>query len=363
MQEGPLDLPSAIRIALEVASALHEAHEKNIVHRDIKSQNIMLGPDGRAKVLDFGLAKTAQSTKLTRMGSTVGTVSYMSPQQARVEEVDHRTDLWSLGVVLYEMIAGRLPFGAEYEQAVIYGILNQDPEPLTSIRTGVPMELERVVMKCLEKDVDLRYQHADGLMADLRGITFNKETTRSLPVTQETTTRKRVSPGHVFALLLGVALAGTAFWANPFKTENRHFHPVSLERLTIGPQEELWPTIHPNGDRIVYGAAVDGRWQLFQRSITGGEPAPLVSGFEGPQMTPQFSPDGTEVVFASDGTIYVVPGLGGVPRVLMRSRPGESQLQFPTWSKDGRRLALTSEDDSVFVYNLDTGDFRSPRIH
>ena len=97
------------------------------------------------------------------MGSTLGTVAYMSPEQARGEEVDGRTDLWALGIVLYEMIAGRLPFAADYEQAMLYGILNEDPEPLTALRTGVTMELERIVGKCLAKDRKLRYQHADDL--------------------------------------------------------------------------------------------------------------------------------------------------------------------------------------------------------
>ncbi|MDA0875519.1 MAG: serine/threonine-protein kinase, partial [Bacteroidetes bacterium] len=135
IKAAPLKLDVAVRIATQVAEALKAAHAKQIVHRDIKSANIMLTKDGQAKVLDFGLAQTSHSTKLTRMGSTLGTVAYMSPEQARGEEVDGRTDLYSLGTVLYEMIAGKLPFGGEYEQAVVYSILNADPEPLTALRT------------------------------------------------------------------------------------------------------------------------------------------------------------------------------------------------------------------------------------
>ena len=167
---GPLKLTESVQIAGQVAEALKAAHAKEIVHRDIKSANVMITDDGIAKVLDFGLAKTNQSTMLTRMGSTLGTVSYMSPEQARGQEVDGRTDLYSLGTMLYEMIAGQLPFAGEYEQAVVYSILNESPEPLTSVRTGVPMELERIVNKLLTKEAEYRYQSAAGLLADLKTV-------------------------------------------------------------------------------------------------------------------------------------------------------------------------------------------------
>ncbi len=168
--KGPLKLDEAVEIATQVANALDAAHEKNIVHRDVKSGNVMLTKKGNAKVLDFGLAKTAQSTKLTQLGSTLGTIAYMSPEQARGEEVDRRSDLWSLGVLLYEMISGRLPYAGEYEQAAVYSILNEDPEPLTSIRTGVPMALELLVGKCLSKNADQRYQSATDLLVDLKAL-------------------------------------------------------------------------------------------------------------------------------------------------------------------------------------------------
>lgn len=167
VQKGPLQLQQAVSIASQLAEALREAHSKDIVHRDIKSANIMLTEGGVAKVLDFGLAKTGQSTLLTRMGSTMGTVAYMAPEQARGEEVDGRSDLYSLGVVLYELLTGVLPFSGDYEQAVLYSILNESPEPLTAVRTGIPMEVERVVNKLMSKQVAHRYQTAADLLADL----------------------------------------------------------------------------------------------------------------------------------------------------------------------------------------------------
>ncbi|MGH7595064.1 MAG: protein kinase domain-containing protein [bacterium] len=170
---GMLQVASVIDFAIQIAEGLQAAHEKKITHRDIKPANIMITSKGQAKIMDFGLAKLAGRTLLTKEGTTLGTVAYMSPEQARGEEVDHRTDIWALGVVLYETITGQLPFKGEYEQAVMYSLLNENPEPLTGLRTGVPMELERIVNKAMSKKPEERYQHVDELLVDLRSIEKN----------------------------------------------------------------------------------------------------------------------------------------------------------------------------------------------
>jgi len=163
-------LDEAVKIAIELAQGLQAANEKGIVHRDIKSANVMLTSKGQAKIMDFGLAKAAGRTQLTKAGATVGTIAYMSPEQALGEVVDHRSDIWSFGVVLYEMISGEIPFKSEYEQAVVYSILNEKPKPLTELRPEVPAELEKIVSKCLAKQVADRYQTADELLTDLRSL-------------------------------------------------------------------------------------------------------------------------------------------------------------------------------------------------
>jgi TolB-like protein len=157
---------------MQISEGIHEAHRRRIVHRDVKPANVMITDEGRVKIMDFGLAKSPGRTQLTREGTTVGTVAYMSPEQARGEEVDHRTDIWSLGVILYEMISGQLPFKGDHEQAVIYSILNEELKPLTSLRTGVPVELERIAHKAMAKKPGDRYQHADELIVDLRSLTL-----------------------------------------------------------------------------------------------------------------------------------------------------------------------------------------------
>ena len=183
IKSGPLKLEDALDIGIQAAEGLQEAHEKGIVHRDIKSANIMMTEKGQAKIMDFGLAKSSGQTKLTKTGTTLGTVSYMSPEQARGVEVDHRTDLWSLGVVLYEMVTGQLPFKGDYEQAVMYSILNETPDPMTGLRTGVPIELERITSKALSKSPDERYQHVDEIKADLKKLKKDLETGKATTIT------------------------------------------------------------------------------------------------------------------------------------------------------------------------------------
>jgi serine/threonine protein kinase/tetratricopeptide (TPR) repeat protein len=164
------DVQSVIDYAIQITAALKEAHSRGIIHRDIKSDNIMVTEDNRIKVMDFGLAKFKESGTVTKTGKTVGTAAYMSPEQVRGEPVDERTDIWSLGIVLYEMLAGKLPFSEKYDHAVMYSILNEDPKSLSEIDDSIPAELEALVTRCIEKKPEDRFQTTDQLLNELNGI-------------------------------------------------------------------------------------------------------------------------------------------------------------------------------------------------
>jgi serine/threonine protein kinase/Tfp pilus assembly protein PilF len=163
----PIPIEQIISITIQIAKGLARAHEEGIIHRDIKPANIMITDRGEVKILDFGLAKLAGQTLLTKTGTTMGTIAYMSPEQARGETVDQRTDIWSLGVILYEMITGQLPFKGEFDQAVIYSIQNEEPEP---VDVDIPQELSRIMSKCLEKNVKQRYQGIHEVISELQGF-------------------------------------------------------------------------------------------------------------------------------------------------------------------------------------------------
>ncbi len=326
--KGPLPIHGAISIASQIAEGLKAAHKKEIVHRDIKSGNVMLTNSGVVKILDFGLAKTAASTKLTQMGSTLGTVAYMSPEQARGEEVDGRTDLWSLGAVLYEMVSGRMPFAGDYEQAIVYGILNEEPQPLTALRTGVPIALERVVAKLLAKDPRHRYQHADEIPVDLSAVDSAESGLRSVsePATlasappAHSAGRKRIPTGLLIAAAaVFVALSGSAGWflrgtpPEPRTTNMVVPAPITGLRLhsaAISPDGSMLAAAYVGGSLDRFDVeSVGENAGVYLRRLDDFEFRFLKGSENG--LVPEFSPDGSRLVFISGGRLRIVGTDGG----------------------------------------------------
>jgi len=208
-----LQMDTVIDIASQIASGLAAAHAKGIVHRDIKPQNILVDKEGRVKILDFGLAKLKGISSLTKESSTLGTVHYMSPEQTMGKNVDHRTDIWSLGVLLYEMLTGKLPFKGDYEQAVIYSILNEEPKKATEILKDIPPEFDRILEKALAKEPEDRYQHVDDLMVDLKHLKRDSRTDRKpTPAASRRKPRHWLGWGIPAAAILLAAVAAILFF-------------------------------------------------------------------------------------------------------------------------------------------------------
>ena len=207
--ERPLPLKEALDIAAQAAQGLQAAHEKGIVHRDIKSANLMVTAQGQVKVMDFGLAQVNDRSQLTKAGTTLGTVAYMSPEQALAQPLDRRTDIWSLSVVLYEMLTGSLPFQGEVEGAVAYAIINTEPEPPTARRSGLPVEVDHIVDKALAKAPAERYQHVEDLLVDLRTLQRSMQTGEAAAISRRRRQVRRKNTIRKAAALAAVMLALT----------------------------------------------------------------------------------------------------------------------------------------------------------
>ncbi len=203
IEKETLSVKKILDIGIQVCEGLTVAHEKGIVHRDIKSDNIMLTPRSQVKIMDFGLAKLKGATKLTKTRSTLGTLAYMSPEQAQSEEVDQRSDIFSFGVVLYELLTGKLPFSGEHQAAIVYSIINEEPQPIARYNNQVSVKLEDIVSKALAKEKDERYQHIDDLLADLRREKKSLEYVKTAVTTQPAEVSKLVKKKTV-PLLVGV---------------------------------------------------------------------------------------------------------------------------------------------------------------
>jgi serine/threonine protein kinase/tetratricopeptide (TPR) repeat protein len=235
IERGPLPIDEAVATTIQVAQGLSRAHEAGIVHRDIKPANIMVTKRGEVKIVDFGLAKLSGRTVLTKSGSTVGTAAYMSPEQAKGEAVDARTDIWSLGVVLYEMLTGKRPFESDYEQALVYSILNENPRPIKEARSEVPDAVEKICRRAMAKDPKDRYQTAAELIADLGSYRAGSQLSKS--TRRLKTNRRRLLYGIVGVIVVLAVILGAVYFLVP--REKRQ--TSRLKMIAVLPFENLGP--------------------------------------------------------------------------------------------------------------------------
>jgi serine/threonine protein kinase len=372
--ESPLKINDAIAYATQIGEALQEAHANGIVHRDIKTENIMVNSKNQTKVMDFGLAKLKGSLKLTKTSNTVGTLAYMAPEQIQGGEPDARSDIFSFGVVLFEMLTGILPFRGEHDASMMYSIVNEEPEPLQKYLPDASSDLIHIINRALEKDPEERYQSIKEMTIDLKRI--KKHSTKDLLVsstTRQTMRREIITEqkekwrkkkkiwfgiGAFGVLVILAALSYFLFMNNSVP----QLPPIKTIGLISYPGLEEMPAFSPDGNSIAFAwnGANQNNFDIYVKLIGAGTSLRLTHDSTN-DYYPAWSPDGSYIAFLqvkqNSYSYYIIPSLGGEERKVADVKYAGYGID---WSPDGRELVVSAIDSStqlpgIMLISIDAG--------
>ena len=370
LQQGEIPVRKAVEFALQTVRGLAASHASGIVHRDLKPENLFLTRDGVVKILDFGLAKlvgpdatepqnSAATLGITAAGVVLGTVGYMSPEQVRGQVLDHRSDIFSLGAVLYEMLTGKRAFSGKTAADTMSAILKEEPADISGSGRNLPPPLGRIVHRCLEKDPAERFQSARDLAFNLELV--SREESRTGTAAAVGAKKNRRAPIVILATLAILAVGGLTFLASGVRRREISSAPVKLMRLTDFEGMEEFPALSPDGKSVAFTADAGGRRQVWVRLLSRGAPL-QVTHDDADHQYPRWSPDSSSLIYFSpseepdgEGKIWQIPALGGTARPLVNSLSGADL------SNDGKHLAYFHSNQGALelaVADLDGSNSR-----